>query len=195
MPYIDIHTHRPTGRHIEPSSAGIHPWDASEANADTDLFTASAADAQAIGETGLDFIRGGDRKRQEDIFTMQLDIASKLGKPVILHCVKAFEPMMRILARYRLPAVIFHGFTGSPQQALRAVEKGYFLSFGERTFRSPKASESLRMTPDENLFLETDDAQTNIEEIYDKAAAIRNTTSAELQNAIFENYKRIFCKP
>lgn len=65
----------------------------------------------------------------------------------MLHCVRAFEPVMLELAAREPRAVIFHGFIGSPEQARRALEKGYYLSFGVRTFSSPKTMEALRETP------------------------------------------------
>ena len=190
MRFVNIHTHHPTGLHIEPASAGIHPWDAGMAVDETMLD--SIAQAAIIGETGLDFICGVPRQRQEDILRMQLQLAEKSGKPVILHCVKAFEPMMKILDGYMLQSVIFHGFIGSEQQARQAVGKGYFLSFGDRTFRSPKTVGALRCTPLQNLFLETDDAPVAIEEVYRKAANVKELTINELQDAILDNYQRIF---
>lgn len=100
-----------------------------------------------VGEIGLDYAGTVGREAQLRIFREQLDWAERLGKPVVLHCVKAFEAVMRELAPHALRAVIFHGFIGSSQQAAEAIKKGYYLSFGERTFRSPRTVEALRRTP------------------------------------------------
>ena len=70
--------------------------------------------------------------------------------------------------------------------------KGYYLSFGVRTFSSPKTLEALRETPPGQLFLETDDSDTGIEEVYAHAAAVRGTTVEALKRATTENYERIF---
>ena len=145
----------------------------------------------AVGEIGLDYLRP-DREAQLRIFEGQLRLAEAAGKPVVLHCVKAFEETMRLLKQFRLRAVIFHGFIGSPEQARRALEKGYYLSFGVRTFSSPKTMEALRETPPGQLFLETDDSDTGIEEVYAHAAAVRGTTVEALKRATTENYERIF---
>ena len=155
--FVNIHTHRPTGRGIELRTAGIHPWDADKEN--IAALGTLPADVQAIGETGLDYARGAGRQR-------------RAGR----------EPR----------AVIFHGFIGSPEQARRALEKGYYLSFGVRTFSSPKTLEALRETPPGQLFLETDDSDTGIEEVYAHAAAVRGTTVEALKRATTENYERIF---
>ena len=91
--FVNIHTHRPQ----------------------------AFADVQAVGEIGLDLARPVDRVRQTELLRMQLRSAEQLGKPVVLHCVRAFEPLMRVLEEYRLRAVIFHGFIGSPEQAAHAL--------------------------------------------------------------------------
>ena len=120
-PYVDIHTHRPTGRHIELRTAGIHPWMADAQDAASLLPLPEGV--QAIGEIGLDLLRGPSPERQTETFRQQLAIAEREELPVVLHCVRAFEPVMQLLAGYRLPAVIFHGFIGSPEQAARAADR------------------------------------------------------------------------
>lgn len=189
-PYVNIHTHRPTGHPIELHTSGIHPWDADMQEVRSLLPL--PVSTQAIGETGLDFVRGPSREKQMEAFRGQLDLARKCGLPIVLHCVKAFEPVMKELAHYSLRAVIFHGFIGSPEQAGQAVRAGYYLSFGERTFSSPKTLGALRAAPLSQLFLETDQSDTPIETIYASAAEVRGITVRELKQATFENYKRIF---
>ena len=188
-PFVNIHTHRPTGHGIEPASVGIHPWEAAEG----DLATARehVGPAQIVGEIGLDYLRP-DREAQLRIFEGQLRLAEAAGKPVVLHCVKAFEETMRLLKQFRLRAVIFHGFIGSPEQAARAVAAGYYLSFGERTFRSPRTVEALRRTPVENLFAETDESDVPIEEIYRRIAQAKDLDPELLKCAIYRNYREIF---
>jgi TatD DNase family protein len=99
---------------------------------------------------------------------------------------------MKVLQDYHLRAVIFHGFIGSKEQAQRAVKQGYYLSFGERTFNSPKTIEALRSTPLSSLFVESDESSTPIEEIYAKIAELRGISVAELATATEENFNRIF---
>lgn len=190
LPYVNIHTHRPSGCGIELRTAGIHPWDADRQELASLL--PQLADAQAVGEIGLDFARDTDRGRQTDLFRAQLRLARERGLPVVLHCVRAFGEVMHELGACTPRAVIFHGFIGSAQQAREALAKGYYLSFGERTFRSPRTVEALRTTPDAQLFLETDESETPIAAIYARAAEIRSATVEELQEATLQNYKRIF---
>ncbi len=188
-PYVNIHTHRPTGRGLEPASVGIHPWDA--AGADADSLCEALGRAQAVGEIGLDYLHP-DREAQRRLFEQQLELAETAGMPVVLHCVKAFEPMMTLLGRFRLRAVIFHGFIGSPQQAARAVAAGYYLSFGPRSLRSPRTVQALATVPSERLFLETDDDPTPIESIYAEAARLLGLPLDRLRETLYTNYLRIF---
>lgn len=186
--YIDIHTHHSTTSHFAPQGVGVHPWRAEKESVDDDAL----ASATLIGEIGLDYARDVNCEVQEEVLCHQLSIAEQHNKVVVLHCVRAFEPMMKILERYHLRAVIFHGFIGSPEQAKRAIERGYFLSFGEGTFRSPKTLKAMRSVPLSHIFAETDEADISIEEIYTRIAAERGIEVEELQNAIENNYNNIF---
>lgn len=190
LPYVDIHTHRPTGQAVELRTAGIHPWDAAEG--DTGALEAELRQAQAIGETGLDRLRGPEMECQLRMLRAQLELAHRYRMPVVLHCVRAFEPLMRELASVSLRAVIFHGFIGSRQQAAEALKRGYYLSYGVRSFASPRSIEALRATPADRLFFETDDQETPIEEVYARAAELREESVERLQRCTLANYERIF---
>ena len=186
----DIHTHNAQTRAQTIETVGVHPWHALEA--DLSAIEAQVANVDAIGEIGLDFACDVPREEQIRIFKAQLSLAERHSKPIVLHCVRAFEEIMKVLSDYRLKAVIFHGFIGSIEQTQRAVRQGYYLSFGERTFRSPKTIESLRSTPLSHLFVETDESTTPIEKIYEEIARLRGDSTTELAAATEENFKRIF---
>lgn len=196
--FVNIHTHRPTGCGIELRTAGIHPWDAPQADAaalDRLDRKLESGGVQAVGETGLDFVQAADngtRQAQIELFRAQLALACRYGLPVVLHCVKAFEQTMRLLREQEPRAVIFHGFIGSPEQARQALERGYCLSFGERTFASPRTVEALKSTPLSQLFLETDDSETPVKTIYTRVAELLALSVEELKRATTENYERIF---
>ena len=185
---IDIHTHRPTEA-VTIRTVGVHPWHAAECSLPS---AEEIMKADAVGEIGLDKACGVDFEMQRALFFKQLELAERFEKPVVLHCVRAFEEVMTLLERHTLRAVLFHGFIGSREQAERAVKKGYYLSFGARTEGSNKTIEALRETPLERLFVETDEADTTIEAMYLTIARLRGITTAELEQATAENYKRIF---
>ena len=71
--YVNIHTHRPAGRGIELRAKGVHPWDAERE--DTATLGQRLGDAQAVGETGLDFACGVAREAQTAALRAQLRLA------------------------------------------------------------------------------------------------------------------------
>ena len=186
---VDIHTHNAQTHAQTIDTVGIHPWHAS--TGDIAEVERLAPSADAIGEIGLDYACNVPREKQMAVFRTQLALAERLEKPVVLHCVRAFEYIMVTLEKYRLKAVIFHGFIGSVEQAQRAVKQGYYISFGERTFRSPKTIEAMRATPLSQLFIETDESTTPIEEIYAKIAELRGISTKDLLAATEENFHKI----
>ena len=187
---LDIHTHNAQTHAQTIDTVGVHPWHA--AICDLTEVELRAASADAIGEIGLDYVCDVPREAQKTIFEAQLALAERLKKPIVLHCVRAFEDVMKEVGKHHLKAVIFHGFIGSTEQAQRAVKQGHFLSFGERTFHSPKTIEALRNTPISSIFAETDEGPETIEQIYEMIASIRGITIDELIDAIEKNYERIF---
>ena len=189
---INIHTHHPQAEEKTISTIGVHPYDAEGFTTDTALaIERDILHYDAVGEIGLDFHCTADKESQAIAFKVQLEIAQKCGKGVVIHCVKSFEQVMNILKNFSLKFVIFHGFIGSPEQAKRATERGYYLSFGERTFRSPKSIEAMRKISVDHLFLETDDSPVSIAEIYAKAAILLGVPVAVLEYVTTENYNRI----
>lgn len=177
-----------------PFSVGVHPWQLPAMDAESleeALCEMETAPASAIGEIGLDYAIDGDCNGQIEVFAAGLRIAGERRLPAILHCVRAFEPTMEILAGFSLPAVIFHGFIGSREQAARAVRSGYYISLDERSLHSPKTLEALRETPLERVFLETDDSPVAIAEIYSRTAEILDLSCERLVRTINENYARV----
>lgn len=189
---VNIHTHHPKSGERTISTLGIHPYDAEGVTTDSIFAIERAAlEYDAIGEIGLDYSTNINKEAQILAFKAQLEVARHLNKGVVIHCVKAFEEVMNILSRYNLPFVIFHGFIGSPEQALRAAARGYYLSFGHRTFRSPKSIEALKVTPTNLLFFETDDSTINIEQIYRQASEVLGIPAPMLECVTNENFERI----
>lgn len=185
---VDVHTHNPRPGVLSPTMAGIHPWDAERGLGFPDLSS-----SDIIGETGLDYACEVSREAQQRLFDWHLVEAEKLNKPVVIHCVKAFEDVMNTLGKHRLAGVILHGFVGSKEQAKRAIERGYYLSFGRRSLGSPRSCEAIKITPMEQLFCETDDDKTlDISEIYQAVAKHKELTFEELAKQLERNYKRLF---
>ncbi|MBD5366132.1 MAG: hydrolase TatD [Bacteroides sp.] len=162
----DIIASRPHGTY----SVGIHPWDTT-APADTDFDTvarlASLPQVVAIGETGLDRLRGADIATQELLFEQHIQLSETLRKPLIIHCVKAWDILLELHRRHR-PSMPWgvHGFRGNPALARQLLDKGLYLSLGQH-FNPATAA----LIPDHRLLAETDESSLPITAI----AALINT--------------------
>lgn len=215
--YLNVHTHAPAGKaealEIESLyfgqsassktrffSAGLHPWyiagiDLAAAEAWLSALARQPA-MLAVGEAGLDKRRGAAWPDQLAAFDCCIRLAKALDKPLVIHCVRAYEEVLQQLQKHRfLPdgKVIFHGFNKHPQTAARLLQAGCYLSFGADLFRPENhAAAALRQTPPDRFFLETDDKQIGIEEIYARAAAIRGVSDAVLSDILRQNARTVF---
>ncbi|MGQ0680605.1 MAG: TatD family hydrolase [Actinomycetota bacterium] len=142
---------------------GIHPTEATG-------FTGEAAAAieelgrhsrvVAIGEVGLDYYWDRSTPQEQDLaLRTQIDIAKRLDKPVVLHIREAMEQVLTLLAEVGPPSgLVFHCFSGTAEEAERAVTLGGFISFaGNLTYKSaaPLREAALRV-PLDRLLVETD---------------------------------------
>jgi TatD DNase family protein len=153
-------------RHGGAYALGIHPLYVERA-ADDDLDRLRQALQQhrddprlvAVGEIGLDhFVKAPDPARQEHFYTAQLKLARDAGLPVLLHCRRSADSLLKGLRRIDVPGGIAHAFNGSRQQADAFVERRFALGFGgAMTFeRALQIRELAEQMPDEAPVLETD---------------------------------------
>jgi TatD DNase family protein len=146
------------------ASVGIHPHDAEGVTAQTLTELQNLAQdikVVAIGETGLDFHYNLSKQpSQRRVFAAQLKIAKDLNLPVIVHSRDAFDETMDILEQFGsgVKKVVFHCFSGSPEQANIVLDKGYYISLtGVVTFKNAsKTRQAAKIVPMDRLMLETD---------------------------------------
>lgn len=113
----------------------------------------------AIGEIGLDFyIDGPDEENQEELFYSQLDIARQTQLPVLIHCRKAHDRILKALREKQVCGGIAHAFNGSQQQAHQYIDLDFKLGFGGTlTYaRSSKLRKLAASLPLDAIVLETD---------------------------------------
>lgn len=124
----------------------------------------------AIGECGLDKVCTTSFSLQQQVFSAQVQSANEIGKPMIIHCVRAWEEVLHLLQqqRNRVP-VIFHGFNKNRAIAQRIINRGYYVSFG-KSLEKLAIREVLAALPPDKIFLETDAAAVSIKSIYKWAA-------------------------
>lgn len=213
--YIDIHTHTtPDDAAVlsivslvsecdsnmcsEYYSLGLHPWYLQNAATDIELLIASAGNSRvlAIGECGLDKVCKTDWELQLTFFRKQIQIANSLNKPLIIHCVKAFEEVINVLDQEKvIVPVVFHGFHKNKILADRLLEKGYYLSFGAAILKEKTLTrEVVKAIPSNRFFAETDNSGTSIIDIYQCIAETRKTEVDAIILQIQQNFKSVFIK-
>jgi len=144
------------------AAVAIHPHDAQKVDDEQIRTLRQLAEDDyvvAIGETGLDYYKNySPAEDQIKVFKTHIEIANDTGKPVILHIRDAFEDAFKILEEKPVEKKgIFHCFSGGPEEAKRAVEMDFFVSFsGTITFGSRKLEEAAKITPENHLLIETD---------------------------------------
>lgn len=177
-------------------SMGLHPWYLDvrtlEEQFESMTKSASASEVLAIGECGLDKLSGTDWDLQIKAFQYQIGLAEELGKPLIIHCVKAFSEVLALLKDVAVP-VIFHGINNKLTLVQPIINRGYYLSFGKSVLGFNEAIlNTFRSVPLERLLLETDDADLDIREIYKSAALVRNISEKEIVLQLEKNFSNVF---
>ena len=175
----------PEGNHM--FSIGIHPWQTDRNDLDRLFESVHTAISDprvvAIGETGIDRLRGGDLNLQTEIFNRHIDLAIQTGKPLIIHNVRASDIILPIIknAGKELKTII-HGFRGKPIEAQQLINAGAYISLGQN-FNGDTA----KMIPDNRLFAETDESTMTIDNIIKTIATARLTNPQKIKEQITLN--------
>ena len=109
---------------------------------------------------------------------------------MVIHCVRAFNELIQLKKTYKpTQPWIIHGFRGKPSIAQELIRHGCWISFG-----SHYQEESVRITPIERMFIETDESKESIGNIYLRIADTRGISLAELTESIKKNVRKVFFK-
>ena len=181
-------------------TAGIHPWYLTQQNHDQLLrFVLKLAGHEsliAIGEAGFDKLRGPSVELQRKTFEEQVIIANDYRKPVVIHCVKAWDELLSVNRKMKpLTPWLIHGFRGKKELALQLISHGMFLSFWFDFVISEESTGLIRSLPKERIFLETDGAEVDIRDIYNKVALDLDIPVEELKAIILSNFNKVFLPP
>lgn len=215
LKYINLHTHHFTNNNdvieivnrypnelcenINNFSIGIHPWHINENTFETNLKLIeqkiNLPNCMAIGECGLDKRIDIPLSLQTDIFELHLLLAEKHNKPVIIHCVAAFNELIAIKNKLKLTIpLIIHGFSKNENVAKSLLDAGFYISFGKYLMTNPTLAEVLFKIPKDKFFLETDSSDFKIEDVYNKAASIKGILPEEVKSIIQKNFELVFNK-
>jgi TatD DNase family protein len=142
----------------------------------------------AIGETGLDRLKGPSSDLQIPVFKKHIELSEKLSKPVIIHCVKAWEELIRIRREVKpTQPWIIHGYRGKPELTERLVGEGFLFSIGDNI-----NVDSMQLIPLGSLFCETDEGEMPISRVYLQTSRALNMNVEEFADRVTENVRRIF---
>jgi TatD DNase family protein len=215
--YIDIHTHgsdpvagiyaienlmahegrAPADIPFQPCTFGIHPWHLNIASAERLIAgvksVVSSPNLVAVGEAGFDKLRGPAIDLQEKIFREQVLISEEVGKPLFIHCVRAWDELLPLHKKMRpkMPWLI-HGFRGNTELADQLLAKGMYLSFWFDFVLKPESAKLLKNVPKDRILLETDGAEADIRIIYEKVAGDLDMSVGDLKSLILKNMNTFF---
>ncbi|WP_297337305.1 TatD family hydrolase [Algoriphagus sp.] len=210
MSAIDFHTHQLSAStvilnregfegdeaSIEYFSIGLHPWALSDnwrEKWEKLKKLSENPNCLAIGEAGFDRIKGADLELQQPAFESQCQLAQKLNIPLILHCVRGHDLLLAYLKKTKNPPqIIWHGWNLKPHLAEELLDFPVSFSFGKQLLLpESNAAKWLTRCPGKRIFLETDDSNLAIAEIYKSASLILQLPCEQLAQLTKENWNRI----
>lgn len=193
------------------ASVGVHPENVANLT-DDDMLTIEKTALEpgflAIGEIGLDYHYDDIPKEiQEKWFRAQLDIATKVNKPVIIHSREACEDTLRIMNDYPNLTCVMHCYSYSKETAEILLKKNFYFGIGGVvTFKNAKKLlEAVSYIPMDRILLETDcpylspeplrgrrNNSTNIKYVVNKIAEIKNISAREVEDITWNNACRFY---
>ena len=213
MQYFNLHTHQFTNQvdvlelvnqypqefdaAIPFYSIGIHPLYIDENRLDNDFQVVeeklALPECLALGECGLDKRSETPFDVQQMVFEKQLALAQKHQKPVVIHCVAAFQEVIEIKKRLKIGVpIIVHGFSKKVELAKQLIDNGFYVSFGKNLLRNPELESVFKSIPNDKFLLETDMVEEGIQEVYALAAKYKEIQLVELQEIVNKNYTTVF---
>jgi Mg-dependent DNase len=175
-------------------SIGLHPWNIRETELTEAIHLlrqkAESPFVKAIGECGLDRVCDTPAHLQEKVFKEQISLSEQSGKPLIIHCVKAFDELIALKKELKPgQAWIIHGFRGKPQQMRQLVRWGFYLSLGYYFNK-----ETLKQLPLDRLLAETDDSKNGIVSVYERLMISTPVPNEKIAEQIHSNFVQLFLK-
>ncbi|SED13178.1 TatD DNase family protein [Tenacibaculum sp. MAR_2009_124] len=178
-------------------SVGIHPWYISEKKLESefDLLEKKLVlkNCLALGECGLDKLSRTNYGIQINVFKRQIELSEKTKKPLIIHCVKAYNDII-VLRKQLKPQQpwILHGFNKSLQVAQDLLKNDICISLGSALLTNRKLQTIVTEINSSKILLETDNSKESITDIYNTFASIKNENIELVIKQINKNFNKIF---
>jgi len=162
----------------------------------------------AIGEIGMDRFSNIEINIQRYCFIEQVKIAEKYSKPIIIHCVRCFSELIEIKKKMKtnIPWII-HAFVANEIITKELIKHGFYFSLGAYIIplldankcvkkninnREIKIYNNIKILPLHRLFLETDDDDVCISEVYNAFASIKKMNLCQLITIVMNNFLNCF---
>ena len=198
---------------------GLHPWWLADERcgiAEINLLCEVAAQERFIGEVGLDFSArfAGSEPLQIQAFDRLCDTLVQCplaGRVISIHAVRSAGTVLDVFESHGLliqnpdsPVIIFHWFSGTSDELVRARNAGCYFSVNERMLASKRGREYARQIPRDRLLLETDapgepntetSAQSLIRSLTrtsERIASLKNCDIKRIESAVLANAHSVF---
>jgi len=176
-------------------SVGLHPWhikNFGQNNESIDNVRILAGFKQVcfVGECGLDKICKTDFEEQKRVFVAQIAISETFQKPLVIHCVRAFNEIIEIHNQIK-PSMpwIMHGYNGNIEITRQLEKKNIFFSFGKSLFDvKSKSISSFKALPLNRIFFETDEYSSSIKDIYERGVELKNIELDKLLSEVNHSF-------
>ena len=192
--------------------SGLHPVDVKENYKEELEFVANSLKSHsyvAIGEIGIDLYWDKTYiKQQQEAFEFQIRLAIKNDLPIVIHCREAFDEIFEILDKENCDKLrgVFHCFTGTLEQANRAIQLGFKLGIGGVvTFKNGGIDKFLNRIDLNHIVVETDspylapvpyrgkrNESSYITYVIDKLSEIYGLPIKEIASVTTKNAEKVF---
>ena len=190
------HCNSENNRHF---ALGIHPWFIDEHQM-LDLHSLEVLIEEekpvAIGDCGLDYIKGKDRNKQRYFFDEQVALATRFDLPLIIHSVHATEDVTDLLKSYSKSRGVIHSYSGSLQEVEILMKMSFIFGFSHNLSnpRAYKLHEIVKFLPLESILIETDEHNNPDElvQVAERISRIKKITVKQVIEQCDQNTCKIF---
>ncbi|MBI2574771.1 TatD family hydrolase [Candidatus Woesearchaeota archaeon] len=193
------------------AALGIYPTDAlkmsdAEITAELDFIKKNSGTVAAIGEVGLDYLKSGKkegRERQKEAFGRQIELATKLGKPLVVHSRRAEKEAVEMLISASAKKAVMHCCMADMKTIKKAADAGLYFSIPALILRSSHFKKLAETVPGSHLLTETDSPFLSpyqgrksepamVGEAAKEIAKIKGITEYECAKILYSNYQKLF---
>ncbi len=180
-------------------SLGIHPWFIDDHQM-LDLYSLEVLIEEekpvAVGDCGLDYIKGKDRNKQRYFFDEQVALATRFDLPLIIYSVQATEDVTDLLKSYSKSRGVIHAYSGTLQEAEILMKMNFLFGFSDNLSNphAYKLHEIVKFLPLESILIETDDHKNSDEliQVAERVSRIKKLTIEQVIEQCDQNTINLF---